>query len=269
MYISDLITALKDMQKDIERISGLEVTWKDADPTVWPQLPLALAQHQHALCTAAKANPQGFATCSQHCNHARGKFDSPHLVNCPFGARELRIPLFIGERYLGTLSIGPWQGNGKRLHTQLKKIHSCLRGKDDAYAKALARCIQPRLQLASLQSTNQQTHDGDQERREQVRVYIDQHVHLQLRAASVARICSLSTSRFLHWFTAAMGTNYRVYIQQEVLKKSAQQLLASKERIIDIAFDCGYHSASAYAAAFKKQFGQQPSQFRRSHKQRI
>ncbi len=43
----------------------------------------------------------------------------------------------------------------------------------------------------------------------------------------------------------------------------ALRMLASGERIIDIAFDCGYASQSAFTAMFRRHFGRPPSEFYR------
>lgn len=41
----------------------------------------------------------------------------------------------------------------------------------------------------------------------------------------------------------------------------ALQRLAQGERIIDVAFDCGYASQSAFTAMFRRHFGKPPSAF--------
>lgn len=42
---------------------------------------------------------------------------------------------------------------------------------------------------------------------------------------------------------------------------NALERLAQGERVIDVAFDCGYNSPSAFTAMFKRQFGISPSNF--------
>jgi AraC-like DNA-binding protein len=43
----------------------------------------------------------------------------------------------------------------------------------------------------------------------------------------------------------------------------ALRRLAHGERIIDVAFDCGYASQSAFTAMFRRHFGRPPSEFYR------
>ncbi len=264
MSESALITAIKALAKDIQAISGHEVTWKDADPRLWSMKPLSFSRHGHEHCMKAKSSSEGMQRCSNHCSYPRPDNDQPQLVNCPYGVRELRIPLFIGQHYLGTLSIGHWRGpQTKHMQSQLKKSHKQLADKDDATAKALMRLIIPRLQQCAL------LHHADMpieqsERFADCIAYIQEHLHLQLRAASVAHVLNLSTSRFIHWFKEQSGMPYRHYIQQEVLKECAKQLMHDQKRILDIALDAGYHSPSAFAAAFKQHYGVQPSVFKKT-----
>ena len=266
----DLILNIKEICSDIERIFDGEATWKDADPSLWPQLDRNFSQHQSALCQAAKNDAARAPICGQHCSYPNTGSDQACLVNCPYGVRELRLPLYLGQRYLGTLAIGPWRGaKGNNYPKDLFRLFNQLPKRDDNYAMALARCIQSRLQLAALkqqQNTHTSSHD---ERLEQCFRYINQHAHLQLRASSVAKVLSISTSRFIHWFKEATGTTYRQYVQQLVLQQAAVALLQPKSRILDIALDCGYHTPSAFSAAFKQEFGMQPSAFRKQQLQRI
>lgn len=256
--------------KDIALISQLDVTWKDANLQRHLQNKRAYNQHQADICVQAKSQPHRLERCSQHCNISAIK-DQVHFCNCPFGVREIRIPVFIGTELQGTLCLGPWRAQ-RAAHTDadLKPLYQALPDKDDAYAKALARSIQARVQQFARQYAHEQIintqHD---ERLHTALTYIQEHLHLQLRAASVARILHLSTSRFIHWFKEAAGMPYRQYVQETVLKQAAERLIHSRERIIDIALDVGYHSASAFSAAFKQFFKCTPNTFRRQQLQHI
>ena len=55
--------------------------------------------------------------------------------------------------------------------------------------------------------------------------------------------------------------HYRVDHARELLADSAHQ----RKAILNIAFEVGFNSNSAFYAAFKKFVGQTPAQYRRSH----
>lgn len=61
-------------------------------------------------------------------------------------------------------------------------------------------------------------------------------------------------------FAAQTGMTFGRWRQQARLLR-ALELLASGEKIIDIALELGYDSPGAFATMFRKQFGQAPSQF--------
>lgn len=61
-------------------------------------------------------------------------------------------------------------------------------------------------------------------------------------------------------FVAQTGMTFGRWRQQARLLR-ALELLASGQKIIDIALELGYDSPGAFATMFRKQFGQAPSQF--------
>jgi AraC-like DNA-binding protein/quercetin dioxygenase-like cupin family protein len=61
-------------------------------------------------------------------------------------------------------------------------------------------------------------------------------------------------------FTAQTGMTFGRWRQQARLLRGLE-LLASGEKVIDVALALGYESPSAFASMFRKQFGQTPSKF--------
>jgi AraC-like DNA-binding protein len=61
-------------------------------------------------------------------------------------------------------------------------------------------------------------------------------------------------------FVKETGMTFGQWRQQARLLR-ALELLAVGEKVIDVALALGYESPSAFAAMFRKQFGQTPSQF--------
>jgi AraC-like DNA-binding protein len=61
-------------------------------------------------------------------------------------------------------------------------------------------------------------------------------------------------------FVRQTGMSFGQWRQQARLLR-ALELLATGEKVIDVALALGYDSPSAFATMFRKQFGQTPSQF--------
>jgi len=69
------------------------------------------------------------------------------------------------------------------------------------------------------------------------------------------------TARTLHrLFLRETGMTFAQWRDQARLLFALQRL-ARKDRIIDVAFDCGYASQSAFTAMFRRHFGRPPSAF--------
>ena len=71
------------------------------------------------------------------------------------------------------------------------------------------------------------------------------------------------TARTVHrLFIRETGMTFAQWREQARLLFALQRL-ANGERIIDVAFDCGYASQSAFTAMFRRHFGIPPSMFYR------
>jgi AraC-like DNA-binding protein/mannose-6-phosphate isomerase-like protein (cupin superfamily) len=71
------------------------------------------------------------------------------------------------------------------------------------------------------------------------------------------------TAKTVHrLFLKQTGMSFAQWREQARLLYALRRL-ASGERIIDVAFDCGYASQSAFTAMFRRHFGKPPSEFYR------
>lgn len=79
----------------------------------------------------------------------------------------------------------------------------------------------------------------------QVLDYIDQHADQNLSIERLSRISCLSLFHFHRLFSAFTGMSLYQYILFVRLKRAANQLVFTKEKIItDIAFDAGFIALS-------------------------
>lgn len=116
---------------------------------------------------------------------------------------------------------------------------------------------------------------------DEIRVSPTIALHLPLpKDSRIRRICEAFMSRpsetatAAHWaeslgvgaktvhrlFVKETGMTFAQWREQARLL-SALRRLAQGERVIDVAFDCGYSSQSAFTAMFKRRFGITPSEF--------
>lgn len=94
--------------------------------------------------------------------------------------------------------------------------------------------------------------------------YMEAHFQEQLKLSDVARAVYLSPNHFSSLFAKVNGHSFSEYLSEVRIRK-AMQLLAETDRgILDIAFDCGFGSFSAFSRKFKSYCGCSPSYYRSS-----
>ena len=80
--------------------------------------------------------------------------------------------------------------------------------------------------------------------------------------ACLAEEHQISVSHLQRLFRQIYGMPVYHYIREYRLEQAAVELTRSGKRIVDVALDAGYDSASKFAAAFRKTMGMTPSEYR-------
>jgi len=93
--------------------------------------------------------------------------------------------------------------------------------------------------------------------------YIDRHLDQVLSVDELSRQANFSRFHFQRQFTSHFGLSVTRYVQLLRLRRASYQLAFDRRRrVIDIALDAGFENPESFSRAFKKSFGQTPSQFR-------
>lgn len=93
--------------------------------------------------------------------------------------------------------------------------------------------------------------------------WIDKHIAVSGTLTEMARDVGYSPtycSTQFHWHT---GMTLREYTMQRRLYYAAVAIRDSDSRLIDIALECGYSSHQALSAAFRREYGLSPEEYRR------
>lgn len=106
---------------------------------------------------------------------------------------------------------------------------------------------------------------------EQVRAYIDQHLHTPLTLDELAQVAGMSQFHFCRVFRDNAGITPHQYILARRMDQARRLLWANRtvegasQSMLEIAFACGFSSPSHFAAQFKRHSGQTPLQWQRTH----
>jgi AraC family transcriptional regulator len=96
--------------------------------------------------------------------------------------------------------------------------------------------------------------------------FIDAHLNESLPLERLAEVASFSKYHFHRIFFAHTGETPAHFIQRLRLEKAARALLMwPNASITEIGFECGFADTTAFARAFKQEFGLSASRFRREH----
>lgn len=99
--------------------------------------------------------------------------------------------------------------------------------------------------------------------------YIDNHLTEPLDLEEIARQSGYSLSHFYKVFPAVTGFSIKEFVRNKRLAAAARRLVFTRQRILDIALDCGFESQEVFTRAFRSLYDLTPGEFRRQRKASI
>ncbi|MCE9571708.1 MAG: AraC family transcriptional regulator [Deltaproteobacteria bacterium] len=94
------------------------------------------------------------------------------------------------------------------------------------------------------------------------RAWIEAHLFEPFRIEELVRHCHASESTLLRGFRRELGASPLAYLRRRRLDESLQLLESGRYAVTEVATRVGYETPSAFAAAFRQQFGMAPSRTR-------
>lgn len=99
----------------------------------------------------------------------------------------------------------------------------------------------------------------------QALLHIQAHLDSDLSLDAVASDVGVSPYHFHRLFQDAVGETLKTYTQRLRLERAAMHMLLHDATVLDVALANGYRSHETFTRAFKRQFGQTPSAYRRAY----
>ena len=96
------------------------------------------------------------------------------------------------------------------------------------------------------------------------RRYMEEHLDEPLTISTLSRRSCLSATTFKAGFRRLYGLPVHAWLRQRRMERAAELLRGSSLSVLGVAQSVGYSSASQFTAAFRRQYGVTPVQYRKN-----
>ena len=98
----------------------------------------------------------------------------------------------------------------------------------------------------------------------ETRRYMEEHLDDPLTIPALSRRACLSATTFKEGFRRLYGLPVHAWLRQRRMERAAELLRSSSLSVLGVAQSVGYGSASQFTAAFRRQYGVTPAQYRKN-----
>lgn len=95
-------------------------------------------------------------------------------------------------------------------------------------------------------------------------LYVWENYSDTITIRQAADICGFSESHFMKLFKELTGTSFSQYLRDYRLEIASSQLVDTKQKIVEIAENTGFHNHSYFTRAFTARYGVSPSEYRKN-----
>ena len=96
------------------------------------------------------------------------------------------------------------------------------------------------------------------------RRYMEEHLDEPLTIPALSRRACLSATTFKEGFRRLYGLPVHAWLRRRRMERAAELLRSSSLSVLGVAQSVGYGSASQFTAAFRRQYGVTPAQYRKN-----
>lgn len=250
-----------------------------------PQLMLPVENTMHSMrfCSLAKDSAAGFRSCvrCKNISNHRAIFRQKVFSGlCAFGMKETVWPVVIDGKtmcilYLGNI-VQDRQASEEKLaaacHTT-GSLYEAMRAQmdladtqtDETTAEAVCRLLDGVIRL--LYNTYKDTADIKSSPYHwavvNIKNYMEENYSRNLTLESICRLYFINEKYAGQLFKSQLGMSFHTYLNRIRLRRAAQELQNSRDKIIDIALRCGFNNVTYFNRRFSELYGMSPREYRR------
>jgi AraC-like DNA-binding protein/ligand-binding sensor protein len=275
----------RDYESVFTKATGLALALR---PLEYWQLEHRQKKNENPFCARLAEHPGTLAVCLEaHDKMIRHTGDVPHTVTCPFGLTETAVPVKLGNETIAYLRIG--QVLRKAPHrADIEKVKRTVVENGLAFSSGLRRAWEHNPLIPADKYTafvrlltffaaqlseflNRIALEKQQTEPllvQKARAYIEKGKRDRLSLSEVAKASGASVFHFCKVFHKTTGLKFTDYVARVRLEDARTQLLNPNRRISEVAYEVGFRSLAQFNRAFKRVFGQSPTEFRAHPKAR-
>lgn len=238
--------------------------------------------HSKRFCDVAKSTDKGYRTCLRCKRLANAKAvneQSPFFGGCLYGLYEVAYPVRINKSVAAIVYVG--NAVVDRAQTIARIKQTCRRtgvdpreliGETDQCE--VVTDANELFQIAELTADYLKLLYGKDPHPEQrmhwlvslMKRHADDMYRTGISLKELAVTCRKNEKYLGRLFKKEMGMGFHDYCTQLRLREAEQRLLQSDEKVIDVAFACGFNNVSYFNRVFKAKHGVSPRAYRADRK---
>ena len=238
--------------------------------------------HSKRFCRIAKSTESGYRACLR-CKMLANKKATVEKCAfsgaCSYGLYEAAVPLIIDKSvmavvYVGNAVVSREESESRLKRTALKtgvpiseltkELEACefINEPSELFAIAEIVCDYMKLLYDSTPKTKPDLHWLVSLMKRHADKEFCYNVSLKELAATYRK-----NEKYIgRLFRKEMGISFSEYCMELRLQKAERMLLSRRERIIDIALECGFNNVSYFNRSFQKKYGISPTKYREKTK---
>ena len=238
--------------------------------------------HLKSFCNKAKSTSRGYRAC-QYCkmlsNEKAVNEKTPFGGHCLYGLYEVAHPVILDGAVAAIVYVGNAVTNETKSKEQIYKICRYTRVSREELISELEKCEHPDsaeelFRIAELVSDYLLVlyHRTPKQKQKMhwlvsmMKNHADEMFKTGITLTELAETYNRNEKYMGRLFKEELGVSFAEYKQNKRLELAEALLIQGEDRIIDIAFECGFNNISYFNRAFQKKYGMSPTAYRKNVK---